>query len=292
MSINFRPMLAAQADLATLDYRDLWLSPKLDGVRAIVIDGVVMSRSLKPIPNEHVQTMFRHFEFYDGELIVGDPTSKSVYRDTASGVMSAKGSPNVTFFVFDHIESPEEDFNIRNAILENTGNVKVVDQHPIKDRVELDRIEAMYLRKGYEGVMLRKARGPNSKYKFGRSTVKSQALLKLKRFVDAEFVVIGFEERMHNGNEATTNALGHTERSTHKQNKTGRGDLGALILRTQEGLEFTCGTGFDDATRREIWGNKEKYVGRLAKVKHFPIGVKDLPRFPVFMGFRDENDMS
>lgn len=292
MSINFRPMLAAQADLATLDYRDLWLSPKLDGVRAIVIDGVVMSRSLKPIPNEHVQTMFRHFEFYDGELIVGDPTSKSVYRDTSSGVMSAKGSPNVTFFVFDHIESPEEDFNIRNAILENTGNVKVVDQHPIKDRVELDRTEAMYLRKGYEGVMLRKARGPNSKYKFGRSTVKSQALLKLKRFVDAEFVVIGFEERMHNGNEATTNALGHTERSTHKQNKTGRGDLGALILRTQEGLEFTCGTGFDDATRREIWGNKEKYVGRLAKVKHFPIGVKDLPRFPVFMGFRDENDMS
>jgi len=96
---------------------------------------------------------------------------------------------------------------------------------------------------------------------------------------------------MHNGNEATTNALGHTERSSHRENKIGRGDLGALVLRTQDGLEFTCGTGFDDNLRKGVWDNPEVYLGKLAKIKHFAIGTKDLPRFPVFLGFRDASDI-
>lgn len=291
MNTKFKPMLAVQADLDDLDYNDMWCSPKLDGVRAIVIDGVVMSRNLKPIPNKHVQSMFRHFEFYDGELIAGNPTSKSVYRDTASAVMSIDGTPDVTFFVFDHIETPGEDFNFRNARLDNATGVKVLPQHPIVSKVDLEKIESMYLEMGYEGVMLRKARGPNSKYKFGRSTARSQALLKVKRFTDNEYEVVGFQERMHNGNEATTNALGHTERSSHKENKVGRGDLGAVICRTDTGLEFNVGTGFDDALRREIWNNQGAYLGKLAKVKSFLVGVKDLPRFPTFLGFRDEIDL-
>lgn len=291
MNTKFRPLLAVQADLDSLDYTDMWCSPKLDGIRAIVIDGVVMSRSLKPIPNKHVQALFRYFEFYDGELIAGDPTSKSVYRDTASAVMSVEGRPNVTFFVFDHIETPEEDFNWRNSKLENDGDVKVLPQHPIANKADLESIEAMYLEQGYEGVMLRKARGPNSKYKFGRATTKSQTLLKLKRFVDDEFEVIGFEERTRNDNPATTNALGHTERSSHKENKVGRGDLGALVCRTADGLEFNVGSGFDDELRRQIWTNRENVRGKLVKVKHFSVGVKDLPRFPTFLGFRDKDDL-
>ena len=291
MNTKFKPLLAVQADLNSLDYSDMWCSPKLDGVRAIVIGGVVMSRNLKPIPNKHVQIMFRDFEFYDGELIAGNPTSKSVYRDTASAVMSVDGTPDVTFFVFDHIETPDEDFNLRNARLDNAGDVKVLPQHPIADKVDLENIESLYLEAGYEGVMLRKARGPNSKYKFGRSTAKSQTLLKLKRFTDAEYEVVGFQERMHNGNEATVNALGHTERSSHKENKVGRGDLGALVCRTADGLEFNVGTGFDDELRRRVWDNREDLRGKLVKVKSFLIGVKDAPRFPVFISFRDEIDL-
>ena len=46
----FKPLLASPADLSTLRFPVL-ASPKLDGVRAIVKDGVVLSRSLKKIPN-------------------------------------------------------------------------------------------------------------------------------------------------------------------------------------------------------------------------------------------------
>jgi hypothetical protein len=71
-------------------------------------------------------------------------------------------------------------------------------------------------------------RDPNGPYKFGRSTRKEGYLLKLKRFCDSEAEVIGVVELMHNGNEAKTNALGRTERSTRKAGKTGMGVLGAL----------------------------------------------------------------
>lgn len=137
--------------------------------------------------------------------------------------------------------------------------------------------------------MLRRA---DAHYKFGRSTHKEFILMKLKRFMDTEYKVVGFQERMKNNNEATINELGYTERSTHKDNLVGRGDLGALVLELDEGgPTFTCGTGFDDATRVEIWNNRDKYIGKFAKVKSFLIGVKDLPRFPVFLGFRDNEDM-
>src|SRR5574340_811751 len=97
---GFRPMLASPVDFDKLKYDDLYLSPKLDGIRAVVIDGVVMSRSLKPIPNRHVQKRFRHLEYYDGELIVGPANSPTVYRDTNSGVMAKDGDPDVRFHVF------------------------------------------------------------------------------------------------------------------------------------------------------------------------------------------------
>lgn len=81
--MSFKPMLGKDADFNKLRF-PLLASPKLDGVRAIIINGVVMSRSLKPIPNKHIQTLFADCEYLDGELIVGDPTSKTVYKDTVS----------------------------------------------------------------------------------------------------------------------------------------------------------------------------------------------------------------
>ena len=288
--MTFKPLLASPADLDNLKF-PLLASSKLDGVRAIVKDGVVLSRSLKKIPNLHVQSLFGgdHLEGLDGELIVGKPTSKTCYTDTVSGVMRVSGEPAVRFYVFDDITWPERRYDDRRPRIDTNDahHLVEVSQTFVHDLDELLKLEERYLGMGYEGLILR---DPNGKYKFGRSTTKEGILLKLKRFVDAEFEIIGFEERQHNGNEATTNELGRTKRSSHKENKTGRGDLGALVLKHPAGT-FNCGTGFDDALRAEIWANRDKYLGRLAKVKFFAIGMKDLPRHPVYLGLRDTNDL-
>lgn len=288
--MTFKPLLASPADLESLRF-PLLASPKLDGVRAIVKDGVVLSRSLKKIPNLHVQTLFgvSQLEGMDGELIVGKPVSKTCYTDTVSGVMRVSGEPSVRFYVFDDITWPERRYDDRRPRIDTSYGEHLVEvgQAFVHDLDELLKLEERYLGMGYEGLILR---DPNGKYKFGRSTTKEGILLKLKRFVDAEFEIIGFEERQHNGNEATTNELGRTKRSSHKENKTGRGDLGALVLKHPAGT-FNCGTGFDDALRAQIWANRDKYLGQLAKVKFFAIGMKDLPRHPTYIGLRDANDL-
>ena len=105
-----------------------------------------------------------------------------------------------------------------------------------------------------------------------------------------EFEVIGFEERMHNNNEATTNELGYTERSSCKENLIPMNTLGSLVLKYGDS-EFRCGTGFSDAQRQEIWDNKESYVGKLASIRYMSVGMDKLPRCPSFLGWRDEDDL-
>lgn len=287
--MTFKPLLSATIeDTATLRYPVL-VSTKLDGIRCLVIDGVACSRNLKPIRNAYVQKCIGKPEYsgLDGELIVGNVFAEDCYRQTNSGVMSADGEPDFKFHVFDRFDMQPFHFRTRFEQIPNLPFVEIVPHWEVETEAELLDLEAELLAKGAEGVMVRSIDGA---YKMGRSTIKDGILGKLKRFADAEYKVIGFQERMHNANEATVNALGHTERSSHKENKVGRNDLGALICETPDGQQFNCGTGFDDTLRTEIWTNRDAYMGKFAKIKSFLIGVKDLPRFPVFLGWRDPID--
>jgi DNA ligase-1 len=286
----FKVMLATDAVLDKLSF-PLFASPKLDGIRCYVRTALY-SRSNKLIPNRHVQEKFKHLLDYDGELIVGDPTSKTCYRDTVSVVMSDdKPADNVSFYTFDHVGKLHMPYRKRADLWGGHGvsaHVYYLTQTLIHNVDELLAMEEQKLEEGFEGLILR---DPDGHYKCGRSTVKEGLLLKLKRFTDDEAEIIGFEERMHNANEARVNELGRTSRSSHKDGKVGRGDLGAFVLRTSKGITFSCGTGFTDDERHKFWQSRDSLLGCFAKYKHFAVGAKDAPRHPVFLGIRDKRDM-
>lgn len=288
--VAFKPMLAhsKSPDPATLDYPVL-VQPKLDGIRAVVKDGKLLSRSLKPIPNASIRAALEDpaYEGLDGELIVGEATADDCYRRTCSFVMAEDktGEPWV-FYVFDRhdSEAPVED---RVASLVAFGQVVPVTTMSAGTADELAELEAQYLAAGFEGGIIRTL---GSAYKFGRSGKKGP-LLKLKRYIDYEAEVVGVVEEQHNGNEAKTNELGRTERSSHAENKIGKGTLGALTVRAlngpHEGVEFKVGTGFTAAGRQVLWDERDWVVGQIAKIKSFPVGTKDKPRHPVWLGWRD-----
>lgn len=279
-------------------------SKKLDGIRCIINNGVVYSRSGKSIRSKAVQELFGYavLEGLDGEIIYGPPNAHNVFNVTTSFVMSESipegmVKENVHFYVFDYLNDFDA-FQKRNKTASGlveyakddlARNVSLVEQVIVNNMEELLAFEQKALEEGYEGVMLRSLTG---KYKHGRATESSQDLLKVKRFTDDEASVVGFEELMHNANEAKTNELGYTERSGHKENLVGMGTLGALCCVTKEGIPFKIGTGFDAATRKKLWEERESLVGQLVKYKHFPIGVKEAPRLPVFLGWRDLDDIS
>ena len=287
MPSKFRPMLASPAKDHLIQWPVL-ASAKLDGVRAIVRGGVVLSRALKPIPNKNVQKRFSHLEHFDGELIVGASNDPDVLRTTTSGVMRVEGDPEVSFHVFDHIAAVDEPYLSRvERLWQSSDDVWIVDQTIIQTAERLAEYEQTVLKQGYEGVMLR---SPDAPYKFGRSTAREGYLLKVKRFHDAEFEIVGFEEEMFNANEATTSELGRTKRSSHKANKIPKGRLGALMLKYGD-TTFNCGTGFNDAERERIWAERDSYLGKLAKIKYFAHGIKEVPKLPSFLGIRDVRDM-
>lgn len=306
--MTFKPMLSATCeDIAAVKYPVL-VSPKLDGIRCIIRDGVAVSRNLKPIPNAYVQTRLKGLpDGLDGELIVGEPTGEDVWNRSNSGVMSRDGEPSFTFWVFDVVPSDgifvfrDEGFESRIEWIKEAFHgesregypVELVTQVRAASIEQLSKLESLYVERGYEGVMLR---APNGTYKFGRSTVKEGGLMKVKRWHDAEAVIVDMVERMHNGNEATKDELGRTKRSTHKANKVGRGDMGALVCAFDDEklmvhIRFELGTGFTDEQRGEMWSNRHRYIGRLVTYKYQALTPDGIPRFPVYKGLRNPGDL-
>lgn len=286
-----RPMLGVNVDLNKLQF-PIYASTKLDGVRAIVDNGVVYSRTGKPIPNKEVQKRFSNYHGLDGELIVDNPTDKNVYKHTVSGVMTKEGIPNVTFYVFD-IWNNKENYYSRDKELFKYNNIpyiNIVNQHLITNIKELEEYELKVLSQGYEGVMIRK---PDTLYKNGRSTIKSGELLKLKRFSDSEGIIRYCLSLMHNNNEATIDELGYTSRSTCKDNKIADEMLGSFVVEDLKNPDmiFNIGSGFTKQERIDFWNKREELIGKIITYKYFTVGMQNLPRFPIFKGFRDRIDI-
>lgn len=297
-------MLAASATPEEIEQFKfpLMASPKLDGIRAIVKDGVVVSRSLKPIRNQKVQEMFAKLELegFDGELILGDPTDPKCFNNSTALMGSSLREDvqdlEIRFFVFDIIpEIIDASFSERLGLMKEhleefqIPGVELVPQIIVNSLDELYDFERKCLDQGYEGVMVKAIDG---KYKCGRSTLKQGLLTKVKRFQDSEAVVIGYEEKLTNIGEREIDNLGYQKTSSKKGDFVPAGTLGMLKVRDLEtGIEFGMGSGYDDATRDALWAQKDQLYGKIVKYKHFSVGVKEAPRFPTFLGFRDEDDL-
>ena len=302
-----KPMLATNvADFAALKFPKLG-SPKLDGIRATAHDGILRSRSLKDIPNPHIQTKFAEvaakYPGLDGELITGEPYGEGVYDRTRRVVMESGKKTNADdtrWFVFDRqVSGAYEDrydhiMKIGGPYLLNF--LVVVPHRLIWSLEELIAFENECVGQGYEGVMLN---APDAEYKHGRSSEREGILLKVKRFVDAEAKIVGCYPEMENTNVATTNELGRTTRSAAKGGKVEKDTLGGFEVRSINGtfdtvLHDVAVSPMTHAERKAVWESYKagKVIGKIITYKYFPVGSEAKPRHPLFKGFRHAEDMS
>lgn len=307
-----RPMLATEVksknpkgepyepDLEALNW-PMIATPKVDGIRCLNPDGRILSRSFKPIPNNHIRTTLEKYlpRGGDGELFSSDKFNK-----VTSDVMSQDGTPDFVLWMFDFVPNGSEtdmpyserlramlDW-YRDASEEAKAVINILPFKVLNSAEELREYESKVLAEGFEGVCLRT---PESPYKCGRSTWKERYLLKLKVFLDSEAEVIGMEEQQSNQNALEKNELGLTKRSGKKEGMVKTGRLGKFLCRDiHTGVEFKCGSGqgLTLELRKEIWDNQGEYVGKIFKYKYQPHGVKKKPRIPIWLGFRDPIDMS
>lgn len=257
------PLLAAtietEDDLANLQL-PLLLSEKKNGIRGITAGKIrgCVSRKLKNIPNEWIRFLLSGLPpGIEGEIVCFDcEGNEADFEDTESTVMSREGQPSFKFFVFDRWQGTKfmpyrkrvdglelicSSYEPVDCILLNQIFCKTV-QH-------IQNLYKSYTEDGAEGVMIR---DPVGFYKFGRSTLNEQLLMKYKPWNDDEAEVIRIEEEMKNNNVKTKNNLGLSKRSTHIANLQGKGRMGALICKNKRFGEFRL-SGFNDNLKQQLW---------------------------------------
>lgn len=293
------------ADLGKLQLSAGFLvSPKVDGIRGFVKNGVLLSRTWKPIPNIYAQRKFGRpeFEGLDGELTLGHYQDWTNYNANQSAIMTEQGPKDIHFNVFDHYDpqAPGGRFYWRTEraqkiVVEShiDSDLHYIEHGVVRNVQELLAAEERVVLAGAEGLM---GRHPHGTYKLGRSTFIEQGLFKLKRFEDFEAEIIGFVELKRNQNAPTIDERGFQVRSSHNAGKVGADTLGLFEVRglpgtPLEGIEFECGSGLDDETRARVWANRPDYLGRIIKGKSQPHGMKEKPRSPIWLGFRSLEDM-
>ena len=282
MSKKFKPMLAVDASLEDIKF-PVAVQPKLDGIRCILTKKGAMSRTLKPIPNDFIRSSLSEWPELRG--MEGELMSSNNFNTTQSDVMKKSGKPRWFWRCYDypkHYDLPfEERYNrmLRAMTQVPAGNIMVLARIIVKDLRELDLAYHNCINSGYEGLICRR---PDGLYKYGRSTLREQLLLKIKPMRDAEATIIGYEELKRNENDAELDELGYTKRGHSKSGKTDGGTLGAFRCVTEDGVTFKVGSGFSESQRAMFWGAHDDYIGRKLVYKYQPHGTKTAPRSPIF----------
>lgn len=144
---------------------------------------------------------------------------------------------------------------IKNVALIETATAKSVD--------DIASYHSSVLSRGYEGTMVRNQSAPYE----NKRTINLQ---KFKNFIDAEFKCVGVYEG----------------KETDKGSRL-VGTLGGLTLVAENGTEFGCGSGFDDALRAKIWADPSLVVGKQITIQYFDLSVDGTPRMGTFRAIRD-----
>lgn len=278
---EFDVMLAPSElpNLTNLQY-PMYLQPKYDGFRCVYYNGKLYTRTGLPFANVNLTTHFsKLFEtsenVLDGELYMhGKPFNE------VSKILNAEDKPippDMKFYVYDCI--PIKDWEaqktnmtytdrlklMRTVIANISDRKKIVDTPTDKINSAQEAVELYkkYLKDGYEGCMLKAVEG---KYQWKRVTLRSGEMIKLKPFQSEDLEIIDVVQ------------------GEGKYENT----LGSIVVSGNNIAPTSVGSGFTDEDRKEIWENKNKYIGKTVEIKYFEVSKDRILRFPIFERIRTD----
>jgi ATP-dependent DNA ligase len=229
------------------------VEPKIDGIRALWIDGELVTRNGAPIAGaEHIADRLRILEreacmpmFFDGEFQVDGSFDATLAHFAAGGKNGDAG----TLQVFDAMpmrawrgEDPGEALDARKVKLDRMlaatadGAVRPL---PWAWATDIDDIEAKareFITAGGEGIVVKQ---PGATYQRRRGTIWQR----IKKAITLDLRIVGYEA--------------DRERPWL---------LGLLIL-DHEGVKVRVRAGFSDAERMALWTARDGLVGAVAEIE-------------------------
>ncbi len=238
---------------------DYWLGEKYDGLRAFWDGQRLRTRGGESIMAPAWFTARWPAEPMDGELWAGRGRFEEALSTVRRQTPDDEAWRRVHFMVFDlpaHPGSFTERIAAYHAQVQRIGQpwVQAVPQTRVASHAELSARLDRVVREGGEGLMLHRGEAP---YR----AVRSDDLLKVKTHEDAEAQVVAHLPGQ--GRHA--------------------GRLGALLVRTPQGLRFKLGTGLSDAEREN-----PPAIGSWVTYRFRGLHDSGLPRFASFVRVRPD----
>jgi DNA ligase-1 len=275
----FKPTLAHKyVDHAKKLPEQVYASCKMDGIRCYITkDGAFSRNGKKWVTTEFIETTLRSFFEKNPEVVLDGELYAHKYSQDFNKIVSlAKKKKHIReeewwqietelqFHVFDlfHYEYPDLSFDKRYKILDKIfGNDQyhniVRVESVLINKTEFHTLYQTYMEQGYEGIMLR---DPSSKYEFKRS----YGLLKYKEFLDTEYEIVDILEGV--GNRSSM--------------------MGKMLLKTGD-KTFESSVRGNERFYKDVWKNKDNYIGKLATIRYQNLTPDSIPRFPVCISIRD-----
>ncbi len=240
---------------AGIKFSGYWVSEKYDGIRALWTGTELVSRHGNVIhaPEWFIKSLPTH-QMVEGELWAG----RGGFNEVQSIVLDEKPDDEewrkIQWMVFD-MPMQQGDYISRFAALNHWAYllkqpfIQVIPYRTFPNETQLKNYLKTVEQGGGEGVMLRRTK---DEYQLGRS----DSLLKLKSYQDAEAIVIGY--------------------------KPGKGRLkgkvGSIQVRTEDGVSLFIGSGLSDEER--IFPPD---IGSQVTYRYNGLTSKGKPRFARFL---------
>ncbi len=269
---TFDVALANKFDPKRVDWNDVWFaSRKLDGVRCITVvdyQGNVKSYSRVGNEFETLQVVKDAIKLlgvvgvvFDGEICLMDKDGNEDFQGIMKQIKRKNHTiENPKYVMFDYLTLKEFDakesektlaerimrFTKLDMMISDQDSLSVLEQVVVSDDDHFAKLKADAEKAGHEGVMLRKNVGYEGK--------RSQNLLKVKKFFDAEYKVerVDFEDHrvIREGKEVVIPMM-------------------AQAYISHKGFEVAVGSGWNQEQRIKYNANPDLIIGKEITVQYF-----------------------
>lgn len=251
------------------------VEPKIDGMRALWIDGEICSREGSPIYGvEHIARKLRAIEheacvqmFFDGEFQVGGAFGPTISHFQSAGI---EGPDAGTLFLFDAVpmrvwrgDDPCEALEVRRGKLDRMAaphvgpELQVLPWAFMTDAGEIQEKARELIGAGGEGILVKHAL---STYR----RTGSAAWQRIRKTLTLDVPVVAV--------------------TPHRVNE---GLLGALVV-DLEGVRVKVPGGYSDAERRELWAMRDRLPGAIVEVQAMERTARGSLRQCVFVRMRPD----
>ena len=277
--MTLKAMLAHKFDESRVDWssQNVFIQPKLDGVRCLFTKDGAFSRNHKQFMNvKHIEmSLESFFEQHPDIVLDGELYNHKLQRDFEKIIsLVRKQKPTdtdrldaqhlVQFHCYDYFDGVRYDSYAtrRDQLICSDiydAQIKFVPAKRVYSYKQAREQHATYLSEGYEGSIIRL----DGLYKHGRS----YDLMKFKDFSDTEATIIGYE-------------VGKGKRS---------GTLGKFLMIDDDGVKFGCppGKGYTYKDLAHMLNNIDQFIGQRATFTYFQRTQAGSYRHPLFKTIRN-----